>query len=357
MDNRPQERILIITPAKDEAEFIEQTIHSLSWQTHRPAMWVIVNDGSSDRTGEIADAAAARYPWIKVLHRESGTQRRVGPGVIEAFYDGLAEVNLEDYDYVCKMDADIHLPQFYFADIMARFRENPRLGTCSGKCFIPVDGELVLERTGDEFSHGTVKLFRRECFEQIGGFVRQVMWDGIDCHRCRMFGWDAISLNEPQLAIIHLRQMGSSHLSILHGRRRWGRGQYFMGTHFAYLCAISLYRMLERPWVLGGLNIFIGYVSALVSQMPRYDDLAFRKHLHQWQWAKLVGMFWPFGQRTRPAFDYQVNARNWETERMNQPAAARQDTTDSNPVAAATLSRESPCDEQPACALHNEPSF
>ena len=302
-------RILIISPAKDEGDYIEQTIHSLAWQELRPALWVIVNDGSSDRTGEIADAAAEKYPWIKVVHRPAGTQRRVGPGVIEAFYAGLDATDLKDFDYVCKMDADLHMPHYYFSGLIEKFEENPRLGSISGKCYIPVDGQLVFERTGDEFTHGTAKLYRRECFEQIGGFVHEVMWDGIDCHKCRQLGWEAKSISDAQFAIIHLRQMGSSHKNILHGRRRWGRGQYFMGTHFAYLLAITVYRMFERPWVLGGLNIFFGYMWAMLTRYPQFDDPAFRAHLRKWQWQKLWGMLkFPRRRKSEPNKEPGVNA-------------------------------------------------
>ncbi len=287
MSALPNSRILIITPAKDEAEYIEKTIHSLVNQTHRPACWVIVNDGSSDRTGELADKAASEHDWIKVIHRPAGTQRRVGPGVIEAFYVGLESQNMADFDYVCKMDADIELKPGYFQLLMERFAQNPRLGTISGKCWVPVNGKFVLERTGDQFSHGVAKLFRRECFEQIGGFVREVMWDGIDCHRCRMLNWEAISDPDPELQIIHLRLMGSSFRSVYHGRRRWGRGQYFMGTHPLYLLGISAYRMLERPFILGGLCILTGYAGAWIRKAPQYGDQQFRKFLHKWQLSKL----------------------------------------------------------------------
>lgn len=281
------ERILIITPAKDEAEYIQKTIASLENQTFRPAMWVIVNDGSSDATGALADEAAAKHDWIKVIHRPSGTQRRVGPGVIEAFYVGLESEDTSQFDFVMKMDADIEIKPGYFENLICRFRANPTLGTASGKCWVPVDDELVLERTSDEFSHGVAKLFRRECFEQIGGFVREVMWDGIDCHHCRMHGWEAVSLDDPELRIIHLRLMGSSFKSIYHGRRRWGKGQYFMGTHPLYLLGITAYRMAERPWILGGLSILTGYITAALTKAPRYENPEFRKFLRKWQLAEL----------------------------------------------------------------------
>jgi glycosyltransferase involved in cell wall biosynthesis len=298
----PAPRILIVSPAKDEAEFLERTIQSMVAQTHRPAAWIIVDDGSTDGMGEIADRAAREHSWIHVLHRTRGTRRRVGPGVIEAFYAGLAQARLADYDFICKLDADLELQPGYFADLLARFAADPRLGTASGKAHIPVGGRFVLERTSDEFSHGVAKLYRRECFEEIGGFVREVMWDGIDCHRCRLLGWKAESYDDPRLAIKHLRQMGSSFRSVYHGRMRWGCGQNFMGTHPLYLLGIAGYRMLERPWVVGGLCIFAGYVKAWLQRQPRYDDPAFRRHLRRWQLRKL-GLGWLAGS----APDAQAN--------------------------------------------------
>jgi glycosyltransferase involved in cell wall biosynthesis len=282
-------RILVISPTKDEEAYLGRTIHSVAAQTVRPTLWIIVDDGSSDRTGSIADAAAAEYSWIRVIHRPGGTVRRVGPGVIDALYAGLATADLDDFDYVCKLDGDLEFESRYFEACLERFETDPTLGTVSGKTSIPVGDGWVRERTGDDFSHGVAKLYRRECFQQIGGFVREVMWDGIDCHRCRMLGWKARSIDTPELAIKHLRQMGSSHKSVYHGRRRWGRGQYFMGTHPLYLLGIAGYRMAERPWVLGGLNILIGYLGAALRREPRYTDAdpEFRRFLHAWQLDEL----------------------------------------------------------------------
>ena len=267
-DHPPSRRLLVISPVKDEARFLQRTIESLAAQECRPTRWIIVDDGSADETGAIADAAAASHPWIDVLHRPPGIPRRVGPGVIEAFYAGLALADLHDYDYVCKLDGDLEFKPDYFAELFRRFEADPALGTASGKAHIPVGDRFVLERSGDEFSVGLAKLFRRECFEQIGGFVREVMWDGIDCHRCRMLGWKAVSYPEPELAILHLRQMGSSFRSVYHGRMRWGRGQHFMGTHPLYILGIAGYRMLERPWVVGGLFILAGYLDSARQATP-----------------------------------------------------------------------------------------
>lgn len=281
-------RLVIVSPTKDEARYLNRTIDSMVRQSVLPKLWLIVDDGSVDATGAIADDAAEKYPWIRVIHRPIGTQRSVGPGVIAAFYDGLSRVNLDDYDFVCKLDGDLEFGENYFEILLKRFARNPRLGTASGKTYIPVGDRFVQERTGDQFSHGVAKLYRRECFQHIGGFVQAVMWDGIDCHRCRMLGWEAISSDEPELAIKHLRQMGSSFKSIYHGRLRWGRGQYFMGTRPLYLLAITVFRMGERPWIVGGLCIMAGYVQAALGRQVRYDDLEFRRYLRRWQINELL---------------------------------------------------------------------
>ena len=291
-ENPAEWKLLIITPAKDEGEYISKTIRAMAAQTHQPALWIIVDDGSTDDTGALADEAAARHPWIRVLHRESGP-RRVGPGVIEAFYAGLDTVDLQDFDFVCKFDADVEIQSHYFEHIFTKFAENPRLGTASGKAYTPIEplqsgkSKLALERIRDDITVGLAKLYRRECFEEIGGFVREVMWDGIDNHRCRMLGWEATSFGDPELALVHLRLMGSSHKSVYHGRKRWGFGQYYMGTHPIYLAAIAFYRMAERPWILGGLCIAWGYLRSKLRGLPRYEDLEFRKHLRHWQMQEL----------------------------------------------------------------------
>src|SRR5262249_4286587 len=121
------------------------------------------------------------------------------------------------------------------------------------------------------------------CFKAIGGFVREVMWDGIDCHRCRMQGWLACSWDDPELRFIHLRPMGSSQQSIYAGRMRHGYGQYFMGTGFLYMAASAIYRMRKKPYVLGGLAMLWGWLRSAIARKPRYQDAQFRKFLRRYQ--------------------------------------------------------------------------
>ena len=125
----------------------------------------------------------------------------------------------------------------------------PRLGSTSGKPWFvhPRTGALVPEVCGDEMSVGMTKFYRRSCFTEIGGFVEQVMWDGIDCHRARMLGWMAESVNDESLRFVHLRPQGASQKGIWTGRVRAGFGQYFMGTAPLYYFASAVYRAFEHP--------------------------------------------------------------------------------------------------------------
>lgn len=280
-------RYVVVSPVRDEAEYLQRTVDSMLAQTVRPVLWIIVDDGSMDDTPDIASRAAQAYDWIRLRRRPDRGARNVGAGVVEAFYEGLSLVRLDDYEYVCKLDGDVEFGPTYFERLVEKFEADERLGTASGKCWDKSDCGWVLLRTSDEFSMGACKFYRTSCFKDMGGFVKEVMWDGIDCHRCRMKGWKACSFHDEELRVYELRPMGSSEKSIIHGRLRWGRGQYFMGTHWIYAVAIATYRMFDRPFVIGGLCIFLGYLAGYLRRIDRYDDLDFRRHLHRWQLARL----------------------------------------------------------------------
>lgn len=269
---------------------MRQTLDSVISQTVCPSKWVIVDDGSTDDTPAILAEYASKYSWIDIITRKDRGHRAVGPGVIEAFYDGYEAINPDDYIYLCKLDLDLRLPPRYFEGLIERMEANPRIGTCSGKSYVEEAGRLVSERKGDDTSLGMTKFYRVECFKEIGGFVREVMWDGIDCHRCRMEGWVACSWDDPELRFIHLRPMGSSQQSIYTGRIRNGYGQYFMGTGLPWMLAMTVFRMPEKPYVVGGLLILWGWLKSWFKGLPRYEAPGFREFLRRYHWrALLVG--------------------------------------------------------------------
>jgi len=285
-----EDKYLLVSPCRNEADYMRKTLDSVVNQSVKPALWLIIDDGSTDKTPDILAEYAAQYPFIEVVTRENRGHRSVGPGVIEAFYYGYDSIDPKEFDYICKLDLDLDLPKRYFEILIDRMTGNPRIGTCSGKAYFKdkASGELVSERCGDEMSVGMTKFYRRTCFEEIGGFVRQVMWDGIDCHKCRYLGWIAVSWDEPELRFVHLRPMGSSQQSIYTGRMRHGFGQYFMGTGLLYMVASTVFRMSHPPYVVGGLAMLWGYVRSWLKRTPRFDDVALSAFIRDYQWNCLL---------------------------------------------------------------------
>jgi poly-beta-1,6-N-acetyl-D-glucosamine synthase len=279
---------LLISPCRNEAQYMRRTLDSVVAQTVRPDLWIVVDDGSTDDTPKILAEYAAAHDWIRIVRRQDRGHRAVGPGVIEAFYDGYAAIVPEEFDFLCKLDLDLDLPPRYFEILIDRMRQEPRLATCSGKAYVHRDGQLVPENHGDDTSLGMTKFYRVSCFQAIGGFVREVMWDGIDNHRCRMHGWIACSWDEPDLRFVHLRPMGSSQQGVITGRMRHGYGQYFMGTGFFYILASAISRIHEKPALIGSAAMFWGWLRSALQGKPRYEDLEFRRFLRRYQWRVLL---------------------------------------------------------------------
>jgi len=286
----PSRRYVVVSPCRDEARFIRRTLDSVAAQTIRPALWVVVDDGSTDDTPRILDEYAGRLPWLRVIHRADRGQRVVGRGVTEAFHAGLDTVDLDEFDYVCKLDADLDLPPRYFETLIRRMEAEPRLGSSSGKPWFhhPATGVLTPERIGDEMSVGASKFYRTTCFREIGGFVRHLQWDAIDCHRARMHGWIVESVDSEALRFLHLRPMGSSHKSIWHGRAREGSHQWVLGSWPPFVLASFAWRVFTYPLVTGSVAWLWGYLSAAAKRVPRYEDPEFRRFLRRYQRASLV---------------------------------------------------------------------
>ncbi|MGP1271833.1 MAG: glycosyltransferase [Phycisphaerales bacterium] len=281
-------RYALICPCRDEAEHVQATIDSLAAQTEPPTLCLFVDDGSTDATPAILAAAADRYPWLRVLTRTNTGARRVGPGVVEAFNEGYRSIDRGAYDFVCKIDADLEFPPRYFELVLDRMLEHPRMGNFSGKLFHRLDsGRLIAEPTGDENAVGNAKFYRIDCFEDIGGFVPHVGWDGIDGHMCRLRGWVALSEDHPELRIIHRRLMGSSFKGVFHGRQRWGKAKWYMGTDLFYMLFVTAYRMKEKPIFIGGLGILIGYLRCMLTGYERCGTPEFRRHVRAFEHRSL----------------------------------------------------------------------
>ena len=285
----PSRRYLLISPCRDEAQYLRRTLDSVAAQSVPPALWVVVDGGSTDDTSAILEEYAARLPYLRVVRRTDRGHRQVGPGVIDAFYAGLETVRMEDFDYLCKLDMDVDLPVRYFELLMQRMESDRRVGTTSGRPWFvhPLSGTMVPEVCADDMSVGMTKFYRVACFKEIGGFVREVMWDGIDCHRTRMLGWIAESIDLESVRFIHLRPQGASQKGIWTGRFRAGFGHYFMGTSPLYYLGVAVYMLPAHPAVIGSMAMLWGYSTSWLKGLPRYDDREFRNFLRTYQHACL----------------------------------------------------------------------
>lgn len=289
MSAQQEPRYVVITPCRNEEAHIGETIRTVVEQSCPPSLWVIVDDGSSDGTPEIIQNAARQHGFIRVVQRHDRGHRSVGSGVVQAFYAGLEDIDLNEFSYLCKLDGDLELPPLYFERMISEMESDPRLGNFSGKVYLRLpNGRLVYERMGDENAIGAAKFYRRQCFQEIGGFISHPGWDGIDGHMCRMRGWIARSRNDPDLRIVHRRLMGSSTGSIWSGRKRWGALKWYQGSALYYVLAVFLYRIVERPFVVGALGILVGYLGAMLRGDPQLEAPEFRKTLRDFERRSLL---------------------------------------------------------------------
>ncbi|MGH8168811.1 MAG: glycosyltransferase [Woeseiaceae bacterium] len=279
--------LAVISPVRDEARYVRKTLDAMIAQTSRPMEWLFVDDGSTDDTRAIIEAYVTENPWIRVVGLEDRGFRQLGSGVVAAFDFGRSMLERQEYEYIAKLDGDMSFPPRYLEVMLDKLQSDPKLAAVSGKVFRPENGGFVEEYIMDEMVAGQFKLYKRRPFDDIGGFTRTILWDGIDIHRCRMKGYKTLSFHDPEARLIHHRLMGSSDSNVFKGRVRLGRGIWFMGYHPLYAVASGFFRMHERPYVVGGLIIILSYVYAAIRREPRFDDRQFIRELQRWQLSQL----------------------------------------------------------------------
>jgi len=279
------QRFVIISPCRDEAQFVELTLRSVVNQTRRPDRWIIVDDDSRDETPEIVTRYAAEHRWITLVRRQRGGERQLGPGVVAAFNAGLAHLAADPFEVIAKLDCDLEFGPDCFAAILAHFN-NARIGMASGTTSLKVGTQLVSERYTAYHVPGQAKFYRRTCFEQIGGLQPIYGWDIIDETDARRHGW--FTLSDPTIQINHNRLQGAA-LGTLQGRVIWGRGAYAIGSHPLFALARGFYRMAERPWLIGGLAFLWGFFSSYFnSEVQRTHDPDLIRYLRREQLYRLL---------------------------------------------------------------------
>jgi glycosyltransferase involved in cell wall biosynthesis len=261
-------RYVLITPARNEAKFIVQTLRSVVAQTVRPIKWVIVSDGSTDGTDEIVEQYAAQHSWIE-LFRMPNRRERDFAGKAHCLNTAWSRVRDLDFDVVASLDADISFQEHYFAYLLQKLAEDPGLGLV-GTPFRELSDETYDYRfVSIEHVSGACHVFRRQCFTEIGGYVA-LKGGGIDHFMvvsARMRGWRTRTFTD--LFCVHHREMGTAQAGVLKARFKIGTKDYAFGNHPVWELFRTGYQMTKKPLVTGGLMVLAGYLWSMIRAVPR----------------------------------------------------------------------------------------
>jgi glycosyltransferase involved in cell wall biosynthesis len=251
----------LITPARNEEVFLEKTIQSVISQTVLPKRWIIVSDGSTDRTDEIARKYSSQYNWIELVRMPEHDDRQFAAKV-HSFRAGYQRIKDLDFDIVGNLDADLSFEPDYIEYLLEEFSRNPELGV-AGTPFVEDSSSTYDYRfTNIEHVSGACQLFRRECFESIGGYI-PIKGGGIDwvaVTTARMKGWKTRTFTDK--TIRHHRKMGTGKANPLGARYSLGRQDYYLGNHPLWQVLRMFYQMKYKPFVIGGLFLVLGYAAA-----------------------------------------------------------------------------------------------
>jgi poly-beta-1,6-N-acetyl-D-glucosamine synthase len=261
-------RYVVITPAHNEEAFVEQAFRSICAQTVPPAKWVAVDDASTDATGALLDRCAeARPDLVEVVHVKRPQGRDFG-NKARAFHAGLARVAGSGYDFIGNLDADISLEPGYFAGVLAAFDADASLGLAGGMVSSLIEGRFVSQQVALDSVAGAVQLFRRECFERVGGYL-PLPNGGIDAAAeitARSHGWAVRTL--PDLRVLEHRRTGTAAGRPLAARVREGRRLHALGYGFSFFLMRCVRRSMEPPRIVGSGAALFGFLSALARREP-----------------------------------------------------------------------------------------
>jgi biofilm PGA synthesis N-glycosyltransferase PgaC len=277
-------KYVVITPVRDEEAHVTSTIRSMIHQTLRPAEWIIVNDGSTDGTARMLDDYAGQFPWIRAVHRDNRGFRKSGGGVVEAFNDGFRSLKCNDWDFIVKLDGDLEFQPDYFQSCLELFAREARLGVGGGVICYLKNGFKLFEEGPAFHVRGATKIYRRACWEAIGGFWPAPGWDTIDEVKANMFGWTTKSF--PELHLVHHRPTGSAD-GLWAGHAKNGRANYISGYHPLFMFSKCLLRLPRKPYVIGAIALGYGYVTGYVKHIPRINEPATIAYVRRQQLRRL----------------------------------------------------------------------
>jgi len=284
-------KYVLITPAHNEEKFITKTLDSMAAQTLLPERWIIVDDGSTDRTAEIVESYQERYPWIELIRWPSRPDRSFA-GKVHAFNAGLERARGLELDIIGNLDADLSFDPDYLAFLMQRFFHDRMLGV-AGTPFIEDDGyDSALDSfEGENHVAGGCQLFRRQCFEDIGGYVPNPAGgiDWIAVTTARMKGWKTRSF--PEKRFHHYRPLGTAGRSGMAASFSYGEKDYYLGGSPVWQLFRVAYRMTKPPFFIDGLALLSGYCWAAIRRVERCVTPELMRFHRREQMQKLRAIF------------------------------------------------------------------
>lgn len=278
-------KYIVIIPAYNESDYISQTLTSIINQTYKPSNIIVVNDSSTDNTADIVSSFSIKYPWIKLYTKKSDTIHLPGSKVIQAFNFGLSKIeNIDYYDIIVKLDADLILPNNYFETIISKFQEDNTIGMVGGFAYIEKDGNWILENLTDkDHIRGAFKAYRKECFKEIGGLRQAMGWDTVDELLCRFYKWQIVTM--PELKVKHLKPTGAKYDK----KARYKQGEAFYRLHYGFwitlIAALKLAIKKRKP--LLSIDYLQGFMQAKQKHIPYLVTDEQGKFIRNYRWKKI----------------------------------------------------------------------
>lgn len=286
-----------ITPVRDEEKNLARLAECMLSQTVLPREWVIVDNGSVDRTADLAHKLARESNWIRAVSAAADERARPGAPIVRAFNVGVAQVQT-DPDVIVKLDADVSMEDDYFERILDAFAADPMLGIAGGACLEFRDGHWTETFVTGDHVRGASRCYRWKCLEAVSPLEERVGWDGIDELRAAVLGWRTKLLRD--VPFRHHRRVGERDGASTARWSRQGKGSYFMGYRFTYLLLRTLHHAFRRPAALAMMS---GYLAAAARREPRLEDDAVRRYLREQQRLRRVPL------RLREAVGRRIEGR------------------------------------------------